>query len=103
MESGFVVDADQLTSLMEEAREETRALIRIVKSEEDLRREPSSGFRPILWHLGHVGAFEGYWLLQRLNGDPPISPAYDRMFDPIKTPREDLSKLPSIPEIDEYL
>jgi iron(II)-dependent oxidoreductase len=96
-------DAHAIALLMESSREDTRELLRLVKSESDLRREPSAGFRPILWHLGHVAAFEGYWLLQRVKGSPPISKEYDRIFDPIKTPREDLSRLPSMPDIEEYL
>ena len=81
---------------MREARPETHELFDLVKSEADLRRPPAEGFRPILWHLGHIGAFEGYWILQRVKGDPTISPAYDVIFDPIKTPRDDSTNLPAI-------
>ena len=75
----------------------------LVIDESDLRRSPGAGFRPLLWHLGHVGAFEGYWILQRVKGDPTISSRYDEIFDPIKTPREDSTNLPPIPEIESYL
>ena len=96
-------NADQIASLMDESRRHTRRLMSLVIEEADLRRSPGSGFRPILWHLGHVGAFEGYWILQRVKGDPVISARYDEIFDPIKTPREDSTNLPPIAEIESYL
>ncbi|HYV04835.1 MAG TPA: SUMF1/EgtB/PvdO family nonheme iron enzyme [Blastocatellia bacterium] len=96
-------DADQIAGLMDESRRHTGRLMNLVINEADLRRSPGLGFRPILWHLGHVGAFEGYWILQRIKGDPTISRRYDEIFDPIKTPREDSTNLPPISEIENYL
>lgn len=96
-------NADEVVDLMRESRVRTRELFSLVRAEPDLRRPPADGFRPLLWHLGHVGAFEGYWILQRLKGDPTISPLYDRIFDPIQTPKEDSNNLPPIPEIESYL
>lgn len=97
------IDVDEIANVMDESRHHTRRLMNLVINEADLRRSPGSGFRPILWHLGHVGAFEGYWILQRVKGDPVISARYDEIFDPIKTPREDSTNLPPIPEINTYL
>ncbi len=97
------INVDEIAKLMDESRRHTRRLMSLVIDEEHLRRPPGSGFRPILWHLGHVGAFEGYWILQRVKGDPVISARYDEIFDPIKTPREDSTNLPPIPEINTYL
>lgn len=96
-------NADEIAGLMRESRLRTHELFSLVRAESDLRRPPADGFRPLLWHLGHVGAFEGYWILQRLKGEPTISPLYDLIFDPIKTPKEDSSNLPPIPEIESYL
>ena len=96
-------DPEEMARLMRESRRETEGLFKLVKSESDLRRPPAEGFRPILWHLGHVGAFEGYWVLQRVKGDASISPAYDVIFDPIKTPREESKSLPSRSEMENYL
>jgi iron(II)-dependent oxidoreductase len=96
-------NADETARLMREAREKTRALFDLVIAEADLRRAPAEGYRPLLWHLGHVGAFEGYWILQRVKGDPTISRRYDEIFDPIKTPREDSNNLPPVAEIESYL
>ncbi|HKC65861.1 MAG TPA: SUMF1/EgtB/PvdO family nonheme iron enzyme, partial [Pyrinomonadaceae bacterium] len=61
------------------------------------------GFRPILWHLAHIGVFEAYWLLQRLNHEPSPDERYERIFDPIKTPREESKNLPSRAEMESYL
>ena len=89
---------------MQESRAETRRLLfEVVKAERDLRRQPAEGFRPILWHHGHVGAFESYWILQRVKGDASISPRYDLIFDPIRTPKDDSLNLPPVAEIDAYL
>jgi iron(II)-dependent oxidoreductase len=99
----YKFDANETEKLMREARRDTHRLFSLVVSESDLRRPPSAGFRPLLWHLGHVGAFEEYWLLCRVKGDPPISDGYAALFDPIKTPREDSTDLPPIAEIESYL
>lgn len=96
-------DADEIAYLMRASREETHKLFDLVIAESDLRRPPAEGFRPILWHLGHVGAFEGYWILQQVKGDPTISARYDAIFDPIKTPKEDANDLPPVAEIESYL
>jgi iron(II)-dependent oxidoreductase len=96
-------DKDEIEHLMNESRRTTRELLDLVVSESDLRRSPGGGFRPLLWHLGHVGAFEEYWLLGRLKGTPPLSPRYAAIFDPIKTPREDSRNLPPVPEIENFL
>jgi gamma-glutamyl hercynylcysteine S-oxide synthase len=84
-------------------RARTFQLFDIVPSEEVLQRAPLPGFRPVLWHLAHIGAFEGYWILQRALGQPSVNPRYDVIFDPIKTPRENLARLPSRSEMEAYL
>src|SRR5215210_6079125 len=101
MVQGF--ETDEIAESMRQAREETFKLFDVVISEADLRRPPADGFRPILWHMGHIGAFEHYWILQRVKGDPTLAPRYDDIFDPIKTPREDARNLPPIDEIKDYL
>src|SRR5215210_6713346 len=96
-------NVDEIAHLMRESRAYTHKLFDLVINESDLRKPPAEGFRPILWHLGHIGAFEGYWILQRVKGDPTISSGYDRIFDPIKVPKEDANNLPPIVEIEGYL
>jgi iron(II)-dependent oxidoreductase len=94
---------DEMARLMRETREETRRLLfDMVIAEKDLRRQPAEGFRPLLWHWGHVAAFESYWILQRVKGEASISPRYDVIFDPIQTPKDDSLNLPPVAEIDEF-
>src|SRR5262249_33589459 len=100
----YQFNAEEMARLMQESRAVTHQLLfDVVIAEKDLRRQPEQGFRPILWHLGHVGAFESYWILQRAKGNTSLSPHYDLIFDPIKTPKDDSLNLPPIVEIEEYL
>jgi iron(II)-dependent oxidoreductase len=90
--------AGQLTS----AREQTMKLFELCE-EKHLRESPGFGFRPILWHLAHIGAFEEFWLQQKIKGAKPLNEMYQRIFDPIKTPRESSKNLPSKAEMTGYL
>src|SRR5688572_14077967 len=92
----------QLARQLDETRAETLALFRLAR-ESDLHESPGFGFRPVIWHLAHIGVFEGYWLLQKLGGEPPPDERYERVFDPIATPREESKNLPSRREMEEYL
>ena len=94
---------EEIANIFNEARNRTFNLYQRVVSEADLRRSPGFGFRPLLWHLAHIGVFESYWILQQIKGDSSLSPRYDVIFDPIKTPREDSLDLPSMAEIRSYL
>ncbi len=57
----------------------------------------------MLWHLAHIGAFEEWWLLIRLQHQPPLVPRYQILFDPIRTPREESEDLPERTEVENYL
>lgn len=94
---------EELIAAMNASREETLRLLDWVIDESTTRSSPGAGFRPILWHLAHVGVFEEWWLLNRVLGLAPINPHYQVIFDPIKTPREESNDLPSRREIEEYL
>jgi iron(II)-dependent oxidoreductase len=94
--------AASIASKMDEARKNSLALFDLVR-EESLHESPGFGFRPIIWHLAHIGVFEGYWLLQRLQEQRSIDPYFDRIFDPINTPREASVNLPSREEMESYL
>src|SRR3954470_24336464 len=87
---------------MQRARARTLALLDMAR-EEDLRESPGFGFRPIIWHLAHIGVFEAYWLLQKLKGEPAPDERYERIFDPIRTPREESKNLPTRAEMESYL
>jgi iron(II)-dependent oxidoreductase len=87
---------------MERTRARTLALFDMAR-EEDLRESPGFGFRPIIWHLAHIGVFEAYWLLQKLRGETAPNALYERIFDPISTPREESKNLPARSEMETYL
>jgi iron(II)-dependent oxidoreductase len=87
---------------MAETRARTLALFDLAH-EEDLHESPGFGFRPIIWHLAHIGVFEAYWLLQKLKNEPAPDERYERIFDPINTPREESRNLPSRREMESYL
>jgi iron(II)-dependent oxidoreductase len=94
--------AERIALELTEARAETLRLFDLAE-ESVLHRSPGFGYRPIIWHLAHMGAFEGYWLLQKLCGQAPLDERYERVFDPIRTPREESKDLPSRREMEGYL
>lgn len=93
---------EEIRRLMTEARARTLELFELAR-ESDLHESPGFGFRPIIWHLAHIGVFEGYWLLQKLAGRATLDERYERIFDPIKTPRESSKDLPTRREMERYL
>ena len=98
--------ADQLNKdiaqQMSAARRDTLRLFDMV-DEKHLHESPGFGFRPIIWHLAHIGVFEAYWLLQKLQGMSAPDERYERIFDPINTPREESKNLPSRAEMAAFL
>jgi iron(II)-dependent oxidoreductase len=94
--------AEQIARMMTETRAGTLRIFDLA-DERELRQSPGFGYRPILWHLAHIGVFEAYWLLQKLAGRAAPDAAYERVFDPIKTPREESKNLPSRHEMEDYL
>ena len=84
-------------------RSQTLQLFDLTTSDRVLQSAPMPGFRPLLWHLAHIGVYQNYWILQRFAGQSSINPKYDIHFDPIKTPREEAPVLPSRAEIEAYL
>lgn len=94
--------AKEIAQLLEAAHADTLRLFDLAR-EEDLRESPGFGFRPIIWHLAHIGVFEAYWILQKLKGESSLNEQYERIFDPISTPREESRNLPTRREMEEYL
>jgi iron(II)-dependent oxidoreductase len=92
----------EIAQLLTEARANTFQMFNLAR-EEDLGRSPGYGFRPIIWHLAHVGVFEAYWILQKVCGEDAPDERYERLFDPIRTPREQSKDLPSRREMEAYL
>lgn len=93
---------EEIALEMEETRRRTLRLFDLAR-EEDLHESPGFGFRPIIWHLAHIGVFEAYWLIQKLKGEDAPDERYQRIFDPISTPREDSKNLPTRSEMEDYL
>jgi iron(II)-dependent oxidoreductase len=93
---------EKIKALMTRTRNDTLRLFEMAR-EEELRESPGFGFRPVIWHLAHIGVFEGYWLLQKLGGQSAPDERYERVFDPIRTPREESKNLPSRREMQDYL
>lgn len=94
--------AERIAQMIRTTREDTLQLFDMVR-EEHLHASPGFGFRPPVWHLAHIGVFESFWILQKLNGEPPLDERYERIFDPIKTPREQSANLPSRREMEDFL
>ncbi|HEV2860434.1 MAG TPA: ergothioneine biosynthesis protein EgtB [Pyrinomonadaceae bacterium] len=94
--------AELIARELTEARADTLNLFDLAR-EDDLHQSPGFGFRPVVWHLAHIGAFESYWLLQKVLRLPPPEPRYERIFDPISTPREESKDLPRRREMEDYL
>ncbi len=49
--------AEELADLMTMVRADTLKLFEMAR-EEELHESPGFGFRPVIWHLAHIGAFE---------------------------------------------
>jgi iron(II)-dependent oxidoreductase len=94
--------AERIALKLTDARADTLRLFDMAE-ERSLRESPGFGYRPLVWHLAHVGVFEAYWLLQKVQGAPAPDARYERIFDPIRTPREESRDLPSRREMEAYL
>lgn len=94
--------AEQLARAFEETRADTLRLFDLC-DERDLHESPGFGYRPIIWHLAHIGVFEAYWLVQKAQGLAAPDARYERIFDPISTPREESKNLPTRAEMESYL
>jgi iron(II)-dependent oxidoreductase len=93
---------EEIALQMKRTRAATLALFDLAR-EEDLHVSPGFGFRPIIWHLAHIGVFEAYWLLRKLKNEEALDERYERIFDPINTPREESKNLPPRREMEDYL
>jgi iron(II)-dependent oxidoreductase len=94
--------AEQIARALEETRADTLRLFDLC-DERDLHESPGFGYRPIIWHLAHMGVFEAYWLIQKAQGLDAPDARYESIFDPISTPREESKNLPARAEMESYL
>ncbi|MFQ5797132.1 MAG: SUMF1/EgtB/PvdO family nonheme iron enzyme [Bacteroidota bacterium] len=84
------------------AREDTLRLAAMV-DDRDLSRSLHKEFSPLRWHIGHIGMFEAFWVLQQTKGDPSLSKEYDFLFDPTQNPKPERINLPAREKILDYL
>src|SRR5437867_9976062 len=75
-----------------EARVRTLQLIETV-SEADLRAQHDPLMGPVLWDLGHIGAFEELWLDRNLDGKVEFV-EMPGMYNPFEHPRRVRGALP---------
>jgi len=99
----MIVEATQIAEMLEATRAVTLRLFDTAAREADLHESPGGGFRPVIWHLAHIGVFEAYWILQKVKGDDTPDARYELIFDPIATPRENSINLPTRREMEAYL
>ncbi len=97
-----VAHFERVANELTQTRKETLELFHLAP-EAALHTSPGFGFRPILWHLAHIGVFEAFWILQKIKGDAPLDDRYETIFDPIKMPRESSKDLPSRDEMERFL
>ncbi len=97
-----IIDSADCRQQMVEARAYTQSLLMNLEAE-DYCRQVHPEFSPIGWHLGHIGVTESFWILQKCKGEAPLVPAYDTLFSPLDTPKQNRINLPSQQEILVYL
>jgi iron(II)-dependent oxidoreductase len=78
---------------LEEARERTLALVASV-TDDQLEQVHSPLMSPLVWDLGHIGAFEDLWLVHRFGGRPMLREDLGDVYDAFETPRAGRGSLP---------
>jgi iron(II)-dependent oxidoreductase len=82
----------RFVELLADAREHTLALVDPV-CEKDLDRVHDPLMSPLVWDLGHIGAFEDLWVC-RASGLDPLRPDLMEVYDATETPRSRRGDLP---------
>ena len=77
--------AEAIAHALSEARADTLKLFDIC-DERDLHESPGFGYRPVIWHLAHIGVFEAYWLVQKAQGLSAPDARYERVFVALPLP-----------------
>jgi len=95
---------DRLRGALERVRLGTLGLIDPL-DHDDLHKQFDRIMSPVVWDVGHVGNFEEWWLLRKLDGRPAHDEALDRVYNPFDNPRWVRANLPILPrdEAVEYL
>jgi iron(II)-dependent oxidoreductase len=81
------MSAEELVSLLQDARARTLALV------EDLTNEQMIGpslpiVNPPLWEIGHTAWFQEKWALRHLRGLPPVRADMDELYDSAAIPHD---------------
>ncbi len=63
-------------------------------TDRDIHHQFNPLMSPIVWDMGHVGNFEEYWLLRKVEGMAAHDPAFDQMYNPFDNPRYERGDLP---------
>ncbi len=80
-------DRQSIAAALTAVRERTLELITGL-SEDALSRQHNHLVSPIVWDLGHIGAFEELWLVRRL-GTVSSEAELDEVYDASRTPRSE--------------
>jgi gamma-glutamyl hercynylcysteine S-oxide synthase len=85
--------AQEAVERLTEARARTFALLASI-SPVELERVHSPLMSPLVWDLGHIGAFEDLWLVHRYGGRPLLRDDLADVYDAFETPRAGRGELP---------
>ena len=83
--SGRAASRRDIALALRDVRDRTLELIRPL-SDDALVRQHDPLMSPIVWDLGHIGAFEELWLVRRL-GEVTSESELDEVYDAFRTPR----------------
>jgi gamma-glutamyl hercynylcysteine S-oxide synthase len=95
---------DTVAEALQATRERTLALIADV-DDDDLHRPLDPIMSPLVWDLGHIGAYEDLWAVHRLGGEPLLRPDHMNLYDAFETPRAVRGEVELLPKDEalEYL
>ena len=92
MDTHRAVAKEDLVRKLEETRRRTRWLLSTV-SDEDLSRQHVPIMSPLIWDYGHIGNYEGLWLLEKAFGKGLSNRTLYDMYDASLHPREERPSL----------
>ena len=89
----FTLPASELVRLLHDTRERTLALIDDL-SDAQLEVPYIDIVNPLRWELGHIAFFYETFIPQMFDGNAPIMPGADNLYDSFKVDHEDRWSLP---------
>jgi len=99
--SSGAVDVEHHRERLQAVRTRTLALVSGLDAT-TLRKQLIPILSPMVWDLGHIANYEETWIAQEVLERPPVSQAFQEMFDPVRNPRPVREALP-LPERDGLL